>query len=180
MIAALNRRFQAFRRDERGTGLVELAMVTPMLALLTVGIVDLSEGFTRRAQLHDAVHRTLEKVAARRFRLTITGTTVDTAFMVADAAAAAGVQESDVTVTAWLECDGVQQPTFTSDCPALANPPPACSDPTPPADTKCAAIQARYIRIRVDASYRPTFGKVVTPATGGTVPLFAEGAVRVQ
>src|SRR5687767_12113760 len=96
----------AVRRDERGTGAIELALLAPLLALLTVGMVDLTEGVSRRTELHDAVHRTLEKVAARRFKLTVSEAGVDTAFMKADAAEAAGVGVDEVTVNAWLECDG--------------------------------------------------------------------------
>lgn len=170
----------ALGRDERGTGLVELALLAPMLALLTVGIVDLSQGIDRRMELHDAVHRTLEKAAARRFKFEIVDDKVVTTDMKADAAEAADVPVSAVTVRAWLECDGVEQPTFTADCPALASPDPACSDPAPPPSAKCVPILARYLEVRIDTTYSPTFGKVVAASADGTVPLFAEGAVRVQ
>lgn len=181
MIGSIKRTIRRLRRDQRGTGLIELGILAPMLALLTVGIVDLSQGVSRRMELHSAVHRTLEKAAARRFKLLVTGGQVDTAFMKADAAAAAGVPAGEVTVTAWLECDGEKQPSFVSDCPALASPDAQCSLPAPPPSVKCAAILARYVSVRIDTSYAPTFGRVVAAASSdGKVPLFAEAAVRVQ
>jgi len=180
MMTFFNQAFGNLRCDERGTGLIELAMVAPVLALLTVGIVDLTEGVSRRMELHDAVHRTLEKVAARRFIFTVTNGEVDTEFMKRDSAEAAGVDEDEVTVTAWLECDGVEQPDFDAECPPLSSPDPECSDPVPPAGAKCQPILARYVQVRIDTSYSPTFGKVVTIGSDGTVPLFAEAAVRIQ
>jgi Flp pilus assembly pilin Flp len=176
----LNRTFRAIREDERGSGLIELAMLAPVLALLTVGIVDLTQGISRRMELHDAVHRTLEKVAARRFLVLLSDGEVDTDFMRADAAEAAGVPAEAVTIEAWLECDGEEQTSFTGNCPALPSPPADCSLPAPPTTAKCAADAARYVRVRIDASYKPTFGKVVSTRPDGTVPLSAEGSVRLQ
>lgn len=167
-------------RDETGAGLVEMAIAMPVLALLTVGIVDLTEGMTRRAELHQAVHRTLEKVAARQFRINTVAGEADTSFIRAEAAQAAGVPIAAVTVKAWLECDGVEQPSFTAQCPPLATPDAACADPVPPPGAKCRAILARYIQVRIDSGYRPSFGQVVKPGSDGRVSLFAEGAVRVQ
>lgn len=180
MISAVSRMARRLQLDERGTGLLEMAVLAPMLALLTVGIIDLSQGMSRRMDLHSAVHRTLEKTAARRFKLVVSSGQVDTSFMKADAAAAAGVPVEEVTVTAWLECDGVKQPSFTSDCPAPADPEALCSSPAPPPEAKCEAILARYVAVRIDTHYFPTLGRVVVADIDGKVPLFAEAAVRVQ
>ena len=181
-MTALLHALRAFRRDERGTGAIELALLAPLLALLTVGMVDLTEGVSRRTELHDAVHRTLEKVAARRFKLTVTEAGVDKAFMKADAAEAAGVGVDDVTVNAWLECDGVHQGdnSFSNECPDLDEPDEGCDDEVPPEGAKCVAILARYIQVRIDTTYSPSFGKIVLGDENGEVPLFAEAAVRVQ
>ena len=180
-VRSLSRTCRALGRDERGNGLIELGMLAPALAVLAVGIVDLSQGFSRRMELHDAVHRTLEKVAARRFRLTLDsqGEVVTTA-IAAEASTAAGVLPAAVDVDAWLECDGEQQPSFSANCPPLQNPPAGCSNTPRPPELKCEPILARYIRVRVDTTYRPTFGKVVSTKADGTVDLFAEAAVRVQ
>lgn len=173
---------RSVRGDERGVGAIELALLAPLLALLTVGMVDLTQGVTRRSELHDAVHRTLEKVAARQFKLTNASGGLDTAYLVTDAADGGGVTEEEVTVTAWLECDGEDQGpnSFNSDCPPLAAPDPGCGDPAPPPGAKCVPILARYVRVRIDTTYSPSFGKVVLTDQDGKVPLFAEAAVRVQ
>jgi Flp pilus assembly pilin Flp len=109
--------FRAVRRDERGAGLVELALIAPMLAVLTVGIVDLTQGVTRRMQLHDAAHRTLEKVAARNFKLDLKSDgEPDTVLIEAEAEAAAG-PGSEATVYSWLECDGESSRSSRANAP---------------------------------------------------------------
>lgn len=179
-LAPFRRAWSRLRGDERGAGLIEMALFAPFVALLTVGVVDLTEGVTRRAELHQAVHRTMEKVAARRFEIKIVNGEPDTTYIRADAAEAAGVPIEEVSAVAWLECDGVQQPSFTADCPPLASPDPTCAYPVPPPGAKCQPILARYVEVRIDTHYRPTFGKVVQGDANGQVPLFAEAAVRVQ
>lgn len=175
------RPLRCLARDERGTGLVEMALLAPVLALFTVGIVDLGMGLTRRMELHQAVHRTLEKVAAREFVIeTKDDGSLDTAYIKEDAAAGAGVEEDEVTVRAWLECDGEEQDNFNDTCAPPAGAPAACSSTTPPASANCQAIVARYVEVRIDSSYRPTFGRVVPVLEDGTFPLFAEAAVRLQ
>ena len=151
--------FRRLRGDEQGTAIVELALLAPILALLTVGIVDLSQGVTRRMEISEAVHRTLEMVTSQALRITAANEP-DALLLKKEAAAAAGVDESDVTISVWLECDGEEQDEV---------------------DMLCAASEAtaRYVQVRIDTSYTPTFGSVVAPEADGTVPLWAEAAVRI-
>lgn len=171
---------RALKSDERGTGIVELALIAPVLALLTVGIIDLSKGITRRAELHQAVHRTLEKAAAKNFAAPASSGKPDYSYLKSETAKTAGVTEDDVTVEVWLECDGEEQAEYGTTCPPLTDPPAECADPNPPADVKCTPITARYLQVRVDSSFSPSFGAVVSPEADGTFPLWAEAAVRIQ
>ena len=168
----LNRfpRLRALSRDERGTAIVELALVAPVVALLTVGIVDLSRGVTRRMELSEAVHRSLEKAAAQSFKFSVSDTgevTMDHGAELIDdvveaaGGEAAGVDEDDVKIETWLECDGDEQPEGTITCDE-------------------GETTARYLQIRIDSHYEPTFGSVVSPHADGTFPLWAEAAVRIQ
>ena len=163
-------RLRALSSDERGTAIVELAMIAPVLALLTVGIVDLSRGVTRRMELSEAVHRTLEKAAAQNFKFSVKATgevTMDyEAALIDDVVEGAGgeaqgVTEDDVQILTWLECDGEEQAASVTICPI-------------------EETTARYLQIRVDSSFNPSFGTVVSPGTDGTFPLWAEAAVRIQ
>ena len=185
----LRRACNRLRRDQRGASVIELAVVAPVLSLLAMGIIDLSNGFTRRLELIEAVDRTLEKLAAQNFRIPTVVTAAatssapaqtdpDFSALVADTAAAAGVPASAVTVVRWLECDGVEQGSFTADCPKRST--AGCEVASPPASLNCNAIIARYVQIRVDSSFRPMFGRIVAPRADGTYPLSVEAALRIQ
>jgi Flp pilus assembly pilin Flp len=171
-------------RDERGTGMIELALFAPILALFTVGIVDLGTGLTRRMELHQGINRTLERIAARDFEITDGEGKLDSAFIKADIVNATGVTEEQITVNAWLECDGdVQMPeaeNFNGTCDTPADADPKCGQPDEPADAKCEAILARYVEISIVHPFRPQFAHVLPVLANGTIPLTAEAAVRIQ
>lgn len=147
-------------RDRRGTSVVELALFLPFVALLLVGIVDLSNGVAARLMLSQAVNRTLEMAASHSLVADKDASEVDYDFLRTEAAAAAGVAEENVTLTTWLECDGERQDDYSGSCSS-------------------GETIARYLRIRIDSSFDPSFD--VGPLGGyGPVPLFAEAAMRIQ
>lgn len=173
----LRPRLARIAADESGTSVIELAMVAPVLSLLTMGIVDISNGYGRRLELVQAVNRTAELVAAGEFKIPENADgTPDYTALKADAAAAAGVETSQVEVIRWLECDGVEQTEYESLCEP--EDPAACDTETPPDD--CDPIIARYVQIRIDDSFRPMFGTIFSRRADGSFPLWAEAAVRVQ
>ena len=49
-------------RAERGAAIIELAFVAPVIALMTVGVVDLSNGFNNKLKIEQAAQRSIEKV----------------------------------------------------------------------------------------------------------------------
>ena len=49
-------------RDERATAIIELALVAPIVALTVIGIVDLSNGFSRKLGLEQGAQRAIEKI----------------------------------------------------------------------------------------------------------------------
>lgn len=147
--------------NERGTAVVELAILAPVLALLTVGIVDLSKGITRRLEVSDAVHSVLEKAAANNFNIKASETDTTYTFLKDEAADAANVDPSEVTVKVWLECDGEEQPQGTPSC-----------------DTD--EVSATYVQLTIGTTFRPSFTSIVAPDANGTYPIWAEAAVRIQ
>ncbi|HEV2745719.1 MAG TPA: TadE/TadG family type IV pilus assembly protein [Allosphingosinicella sp.] len=151
----------AIGSDERGTSVVELALLLPLLTILIVNITDLSIGITKRLDLHQAVHRTIELAAASTFQRDPETGEYDFSFLETQAAEAAGVDVEDVSVVHWLECDGVEQDDEDTICPA--------GEPI-----------ARYLQIRVDSGFTPMFGISVVGQGADYVPLFAEAAVRFQ
>ncbi|MEB3414547.1 TadE/TadG family type IV pilus assembly protein [Alteriqipengyuania sp. WL0013] len=100
------------RRDEAGVGLLELALVAPILMLLCLGMVDVSRLVSAKIDLEQAAQRTTDFALSRR------PTSNNGSYLVTEAAAAAGVPAKDVTVELFLECNGVKQTDFNTACPA--------------------------------------------------------------
>lgn len=98
------------RRDDRGVALVEMALSLPLLMLLCLGMIDISRLVTSKIDLELASQQTVDYFLAKR------PTNDKTANYITEAATAAGVAKSQVTVTIWLECDGVEAGKVTGEC----------------------------------------------------------------
>ena len=144
------------KRNQRGAVTVELALVAPMLALMTIGIVDLSNAFGRKLALEQAAQRSIEKVMQ-----TSTTDTVE-ATIKAEAAAQAGVPVANVTVTYRLECDGVYNADYTAKCTSTQK-------------------EARYLLVAVTDNYTPLFSVHFSGINAdGTYHLRARAGMRTQ
>jgi Flp pilus assembly protein TadG len=152
----------SLRRDERGTSIIEFAFVAPILALFVMGLVDLSRGVAARASLDQAAYRTLERV-------TIGGSAAaaqtDYSYLATEAATAAGVPVTNVTVDNWLECNGTRQTDYDSTCPT-------------------GQMSSRYVQITIRSSFTPTFsygplGRSFYQNVNGSVAITAVHAVRI-
>jgi len=49
-------------RNDRGAAIIELALVAPVLALMTIGIVDMSNAYSRKLGLEQGAQRAIEKI----------------------------------------------------------------------------------------------------------------------
>lgn len=101
---------QWLRADKRGTGAMELSLVLPILMLLVVGMVDISRMVAARIDTEQAAQR------ATDFALAIRPNGNNGTYIRNEAANAAGVPSSDVTVDIFLECNGTRQGSFTGTC----------------------------------------------------------------
>ena len=147
-------RLRALARDQRGTSLIEFGFLAPFLALLTMGIIDLSRGLSERFTIQQAVNRSLELIQARPPVAGADDTDVDYSDVRTEAAAAAGVPEAQVTLTRWRECDGVEEADYSGTC--------ADGEDT-----------ARYFELRIDKPFTGNFFV-------GEIDLFATGVMRIQ
>jgi Flp pilus assembly protein TadG len=147
-------RFRTLAGDQRGTSLIEFGFLAPMLALLTMGIIDLSRGLAERFAIQQAVNRSLELLQARPAVAGATDTEVDYDFVKAEAVRAADVDEDQVTLTKWLECDGEEQGDFNGSC-------------------EDGEDTARYLRVRIVKDFEGEF-------YFDTIPMAASGALRIQ
>lgn len=150
----MRRLLPALARDERGTSLIEFGFLAPFLALLTMGVIDLSRGLAERFAIQQAVSRGLELVQARPAEAAATAADVDYSFVETEVAQSAGVPESQVTLTRWLECNGTDKGDVNGAC-------------APGEDS------ARYLRVRVTKDFNAEFYY-------DTIPMAASGTVRTQ
>jgi Flp pilus assembly protein TadG len=148
------RRLRALARDERGTSLIEFGFLVPFLALLTMGIIDLSRGLAERFAIQQAVNRGLELVQARPAVAGATGSDVDYSYVKTEVATAAVVPQSQVTLTQWLECNGNNAGDVNGTCPDGQD-------------------MARYLRVRVTKDFKGEFYY-------DTIPMAASGTLRTQ
>jgi Flp pilus assembly pilin Flp len=147
-------RLFALGRDQRGAAVVELAVVAPMIALLTVGIVDLSNGFSKKLKIEQASQRAIEKIMNTSASDTIEAT------LAAEAAVQGDVPIDQVQVSYRLECDGTQ--TDAEECPEDQE-------------------STQWVSVTVTDSYEPMFARYFSGIDGdGTYHLSATAGVRIQ
>jgi Flp pilus assembly protein TadG len=149
----MRRLLPSLARDERGTSLIEFGFLVPFLAVMAMGIIDLSRGLAERFALQQAINRGLELVQARPATAGVTATDLDYTFALDEAKAAAGTGAT-VTMTRWLECNGVDKGAASGSCAAGE-------------DT------ARYLRLRAIKNFQGDF-------YFSTIRMTATGAVRTQ
>ena len=138
-------------RDNRGTSMIEAAIVVPVLVLVVLIGVEIAMGFQKQLLVQQGADR------AANFAFTAGMTTATASLIQTEAATAANVATSQVTVTRWLECSGTVQGSFTGTC--------------------SAARPARYVSIAISDSYAPKFGVLLTATS---IPLRGYAEVRIQ
>ena len=136
------RRFRSMRLDERGAAIIELAIVAPVIALMTVGVVDLSNGFGAKLRVEQAAQRSIEKVMQTTGVLSVEGTITAEALCQFNGTDANGICKTapltaaNVTVTHRLECNGVL--TAAEDC-------------------AIGQVEAKWLQVAVWTDYAPLF-----------------------
>ena len=149
--------------DDRGTSLIELALVTPIFAAVLMGMVDLSRAYSEKLQLEQATQRAIEKVFNNQTQSTSYNTLKAEAVSAAHDAGYTSVTATDVTIDYWLECNGVRASNY---------------------DTPCADGQlfARYLNVAIQKKFVPNFGTKYFPGANsdGTFTLKADAGIRTQ
>lgn len=145
-------------RNERGSSVIEMALAAPVLALLLIGMVDMSRGYSTKLQLEQVAQRTIERVQNSDYSESQKTT------LQSEAATAAGVATTAVAVTSWLECNNSgTKLAFTA----------SCTDPND--------HYARYVEIDIQKTYTPMFSTRFAGANAdGTYTLHGVAGVRVQ
>ena len=149
--------------EERGTALIEMALATPIFAVLLTGMVDISRAYSERLQLEQATQRAIEKVFNNQTQSTSYNTLKAEAVAAAQDAGYTTVTTSNVTIDYWLECNGARQANY---------------------DTSCTVgdIQARYLNVAIQKRFSPIFGTRFFPGANsdGTFNLKSDAGIRTQ
>lgn len=149
--------------DDRGTSLIEMALATPILAAVLMGMVDLSRAYSEKLQLEQATQRAIEKVFNNQTQSTSYNTLKSEAVSAAHAAGFSEVTSSNVTVDYWLECNGTRQADYDTPCPN-------------------GQMYARYINVAIWRKFTPYFGTKYFPGANsdGTFTVRADAGIRTQ
>ena len=153
----MRRLLSRLRSDVRGVATIELALYAPLLATLTIGVVDMSNAFGRKLALEQAAQRAIERVMQ-----TTADTTVEETIK-QEAAEQADIPEEQVTVTYRMECNQVLQDDFEND---------VCST---------GEDEARYLMVTVTDTYTPMFPVHFSGINAdGTYHISASAGMRTQ
>ena len=138
------RLLRSLRRDNSGAVLIEFAFVSPILALMAVGAIDMSNAFGKKLQLEQAAQRSIEKVMQTTGEQTVENTIAAEAVCQYNGTNENGtcktapITTANVTVTHRLECNGT----------VTVNDDDVCAD---------GETESRWIQVVVRDNYEPMF-----------------------
>lgn len=177
----MNRLFLNLRAEERGAAVIELALVAPILALTVIGIVDMSNAYSRKLALEQGAQRAIEKIMQTTETDTVENTLTTEAVCQVNGINTDGtckttpITASNVTVTWRLECTdsgGIVTTQTSNDAPTFDA--YTCATGT----TK----EARYVQVALTDKYSPLFPIHFASFTSGdgTYHLAASAGMRTQ
>lgn len=140
--------------NDRGAAVIEMAIVAPVLALGTIGIIDISNAYSKKLALEQGAQRAIEKIMNTTENATVESTLATEAVCQVNGVNADGtcktspITTANVTVTWRLDCTtgGTTTTQATTDS--------ATYDGLVAA---CAGTRAGYVEVRVTDTYTPMF-----------------------
>jgi Flp pilus assembly protein TadG len=160
-------------RNERGAAIIELALVAPFLALMTIGIVDMSNAYNRKLGLEQGAQRAIEKIMQ-----TTQDSTVDDTLKSEAVCQVNGTDADGACKTSPITTDNVTV-THTTECVDADGTVHVQADP----DTDCLGTQRTrtYISVTVTDTYTPMFPIHFASLNGdGSYHLSATAGMRTQ
>jgi Flp pilus assembly protein TadG len=139
------------RLSQSGAAVIELALVVPVLAVAVVGIVDISNAFTRKLAIEQGAQRAVEKIMQTTQKSTVDDTLKTEAVCQVNGTNSDGscktspITADDVTVSYRLECTASNGTITVKNGVA--------------ADADCASgeTEAQYLSVNVKNTYTPLF-----------------------
>ena len=171
---------QRLRSDDRGAAIIELALIAPVFALMTIGIVDMSNAFSRKLALEQGAQRAIEKIMQTTGQTTVEDTIKAEAVCQVNGVNAdstcksSPITAADVTVTYRLEGTDAGGAVTTQ----------TSTDSTAFDDFFCATgtvTEAKYIQVGVTDKYTPMFPIHFSALNGdGSYHLSATAGMRTK
>lgn len=144
-------------RSEDGAAVIEMAIIAPVLAVMTVGIIDMSNAFSRKLALEQGAQRAIEKIMNTTGDTTVEGTLATEAVCQVNGSTTVNgvttcnsspITTSNVTVTWRLDCTvGTTTTTQTTTDSATYD----------GYASACAGTSAGYVQVTVTDTYSPLF-----------------------
>lgn len=151
--------------DHRGAAVIEMAMIAPVLALGVIGIVDVSNAYSRKLALEQGAQRAVEKIMnttenatvestlANEVKCQVNGSTTTTTGTGSSAVTTTTCNSSptqNITVTWRLDCttNGTLVSTATTSSATYDTLVAGCASP---------ATKAGYVQVTVTDKYSPLF-----------------------
>jgi Flp pilus assembly protein TadG len=160
------RRLKQLARNKSGAAVIELALAAPILAMMVIGVTDISIAYGKKLQLEQAAQRAIEKVGQTTGEDTPADTIKEEAACQYNGTDSAGecltapLTADDVTVTYSLTCNGVVTAP-TENCVA-------------------GQTEIRYITATLVNNHTPMFNMHFGTGADGTYQLSATAGVRVH
>lgn len=170
---------QSLGANERGAAIIELALIAPVLGLMIVGIVDMSNAFSRKLALEQGAQRAIERIEQTTATDTVENTLKAEVVCQVDGTNSDGtcktspITTANVTVTFRLDCtDGSGNVTTQTN-----------TDPATFDTYTCASgsTAAKYLQVQVTDQYTPMFPiHFLAINSDGTYHLSATAGMRTS
>jgi Flp pilus assembly protein TadG len=167
--------------DVRGAAVIEMALVAPVLALTVIGIVDMSNAYSRKLALEQGAQRAIEKIMQTTETSTVETTLTTEAVCQVNGMNADGtcktspITAANVTVSYRLECKdatgSIVSTSTTTDATAFDA---LFCDP--------AQKEQRYLQVGLTDTYQPLFPIhfLSFNSSSGGYPISATAGMRTE
>ncbi len=152
--------------DRAGTAAIELALAAPILAVMIMGVTDVSNAFSRKLSLEQGAQRAIEKVMQTTALKEVQDTIAEEVSLQAD------VDEDQVTVEFPRYCNDVKMTDTVIDGEGYSTGEPCTG----------TARQSHYILVTVTDNYKPLFSTLSlgTKQADGSYKIVVQAGMRTQ
>ena len=166
--------------NEQGAAIIEMALVAPVLGLAVIGIVDMSNAYSKKLALEQGAQRAIEKIMQTTANDTVENTLATEAVCQVNGTSTTNnvttcntspLTTSNVTITYRRECTSGGTTTTTTYSSNTAYDAGSCTS---------GATEADYIQIALSSTYTPMFSTHFTSFTGSSYPISATAGMRIK